>query len=93
MSVREPGLPHTFPEVDSKQRLAEDTLSDSVQVVKASVDDANLVTNSDGSNPGGGEIGTSFGGPEFVSSIADNEPIVTRKELWSYYCKHWCTYI
>lgn len=26
-------------------------------------------------------------GPMFVSSITKDEPIVTRKELWSYYCK------
>lgn len=25
-------------------------------------------------------------GPQFVSTISDAEPIVTRKELWSYYC-------
>lgn len=25
-------------------------------------------------------------GPVFVSSISKDEPIVTRKELWSYYC-------
>lgn len=26
-------------------------------------------------------------GPMFVSSIMRDEPIVTRKELWSYYCE------
>jgi len=84
---REPSLstlPHTL---HSKRHVAED---DSVQVVKTGVDDVNLA-NSDGPNPGEGGIGMSFGEPEFVSSIADNEPIVTKKELWSYYCEHWCT--
>ena len=28
---------------------------------------------------------TTSGGPIFVSSIRDDEPIVTRRELWSYY--------
>jgi len=95
MSVIEPSLPtlpppsHTLPEVDSKRHLAEDTLPGSVQLVKASVDDANLVTNSGGSE---GRAGTPLEGPEFVSSIPDNEPIVTRKELWSYYCEYFCAY-
>jgi hypothetical protein len=25
-------------------------------------------------------------GPLFISSISKDEPLVTRKELWSYYC-------
>ena len=34
-------------------------------------------------------IGNTSGGrgaPAFVSSIRKDEPIVTRRELWSYYC-------
>lgn len=28
------------------------------------------------------------GGVQFVSNITKDEPIVTRRELWSYYCKN-----
>lgn len=27
--------------------------------------------------------------PQFVHTATDDEPIVTRKELWSYYCALW----
>lgn len=30
------------------------------------------------------------GGIQFVSSISKDEPVVTRRELWSYYCASTC---
>jgi len=44
-------------------------------------------------NPGGSPIGheplpLESNKPIFVSSLSKDEPIVTRKELWSYYRMH-----
>ena len=56
---------------------------DAVEVLvdKANTDHPRLVLSSEGAGS------KQVDGPQFVSTIndADSEPIVTRKELWSYY--------
>jgi hypothetical protein len=38
-------------------------------------------------------VGKRSKGPTFVSSITKDEPVVTRKELWSYYCAFTSLYL
>jgi hypothetical protein len=79
MSANEPSLPilHTLPGLNAKRHFVEDTLAD-VPAIKRIVDDHR------GESPEGDAVAID---PRFVSVVTGEEPIVTRKELWSYYCE------
>ena len=64
----------------AKVDAVEEVLVDA-HVGKTNTDDPRLVLSSEGAGS------KQVDGPQFVSTIndADSEPIVTRKELWSYY--------
>ncbi len=70
-----PTLPHYLPGLDAKRHFVEDTLAD-IQVIKRIVDDRRS------ESPEGDAVAID---PRFVSVVKGEEPIVTRKELWSYY--------
>jgi hypothetical protein len=77
MSANEPSLPtlHTLPGLDAKRHFVEDSTLADVQVIKRIVDDHRSDSPAVAIDPG------------FVSVVTGEEPIVTRKELWSYYCE------
>jgi hypothetical protein len=70
-------LPRTLAKVDAEHHLVEGILVDAP--VKANPDDSGTVSSNE---PG---VSKQIDGPVFVSITNDAEPIVTRKELWSYY--------
>lgn len=83
-----PTLPHSLPVVD----VEEDDIkapSGSIEVAKGDVDDRK--SRSLEGERGGGDVGGA--GPLFVSSISKDEPIVTRQELWSYYCAYMSVFL
>jgi hypothetical protein len=77
---------HSTPaKIDAEQHLVEEILVDA-QVGKANIDTSRAISSSEGGDS------KQVDGPKFLSTTSDTEPIVTRKELWSYYRTSSITY-
>lgn len=52
------------------------------------LDDRKELSRPETDSKSNGSVERRSGGPQFVSTINKDEPIVTRRELWAYYSKN-----